>query len=189
MNHDLSGKKIAILIANGFIQSDVIAAQRAFQDVKATVKLISSENGIVNGWEGSGWGHHFASDMSVNKALAADFDMVVIPGGMAHVEKLLKTEHTKRFIGGFMRAQKAIVAFADGVKVLVESGMLRGYEVSAPESLHSDITGEGANFSSEAICIDEHMITAMTSGENHKEVYDAACNAVMEYYAEMSEAA
>lgn len=133
MSHDLSGKKIAILIANGFQQSDVTAAQRMFQDAKATVKLVSSEAGLVNGWEGNGWGHHFASDISVSKALASDFDMVVIPGGMAHVEKLLKTEHTKRFVGGFMRAQKTIVAFADGVKVLIETGMLRDYEVAAPE--------------------------------------------------------
>lgn len=189
MNHDLSGKKIAILIANGFNQGDVTAAQRMFQDAKATIKLVSSEAGLVNGWEGNGWGHHYASDISLSKALAADYDMVIIPGGLSHVEKLMKTEHTKRFVSGFMRAQKVIVAFAEANKVLIESGMLRGYEVSAPETMHSDLTGEGADISTEMMCVDEHLVTVMKSGENYEEIYGAASQAVIDYYSEMSEAA
>jgi protease I len=180
MTHNLSGKNIAILIANGFVQSDVVAAQRMFQEAKASVKLISSENGLVNGWEGKSWGHHFAADIPLSKALAADFDMVIIPGGAAHVEKLLKTEHTKRFINSFMRAQKVIVAFSDGLKVLVETGMLRGYEVSAPEHLVSDMSGEGATISTEVICADDHLITTSLSGENQLDVYALACLAVID---------
>ncbi len=189
MNHDLSGKKIAILIANGFMQSDVTAAQRMFQDTKAKIHLVSCENGVVNGWEGNGWGHHYPSDVSLGKALAADYDAVVIPGGLAHVEKLLKTEHTKRFVGGFMRAQKVVVTFAEGVKTLIETGMVRDYEMTGPESVISDMNGEGVIVSSEMMCVDDHVITAQKSGEMYDEIFSATADAILAYYEEMSAAA
>lgn len=189
MNHDLSGKKIAILIANGFVQSDVTAAQRMFQETKAKIHLISCENGLVNGWEGNGWGHHYPSDVSLSKALAADYDAVIIPGGLGHVEKLLKTEHTKRFVGGFMRAQKVVVAMAEGVKTLAETGMIRDYEMSAPEMMASDLTGEGAIMSENMVCVDDHVITVQKSGKSYDEVFGAAADAILAYYEEMAAAA
>ena len=111
----LAGSKIAILVANGFMQADMIAAQRRLIEEGAHVRIVSSEQGLVNGWTGDDWGHHFAIDNPLNAALAADYDMLVVPGGARSVDKLKLTAHTKRFIGSFLAMQKPVAVTGDGV--------------------------------------------------------------------------
>lgn len=118
----LTGQKIAILAANGFDEADMIAAQRALVAAGATMRLVSSDNGLVNGWDGKGWGHNFPVDAALNTALGVDFDGLIIVGGQRSFDKLKMTAHTKRFIGSFMLAQKPIVAFGDAANVLMEAG-------------------------------------------------------------------
>lgn len=117
----LTGQKIAILAANGFDESDMIAAQRALVAAGAAMRLVSSDNGLVNGWDGKGWGHNFPVDAALNTALGVDYDGLVIVGGQRSFDKLKMTAHTKRFIGSFMMAQKPIVAFGDAADVLMEA--------------------------------------------------------------------
>lgn len=117
----LTGQKIAILAANGFDEADMIAAQRALVAAGATMRLVSSDNGLVNGWDGKGWGHNFPVDAALNTALGVDFDGLVIVGGQRSFDKLKMTAHTKRFIGSFMLAQKPVVAFGDAANVLMEA--------------------------------------------------------------------
>ncbi len=118
----LIGQKIAILAANGFDEADMIAAQRALVAAGATMRLVSSDNGLVNGWDGKGWGHNFPVDAALNTALGVDYDGLVIVGGQRSFDKLKMTAHTKRFIGSFMLAQKPVVAFGEAADVLMEEG-------------------------------------------------------------------
>ena len=50
MMKPLTGTKIAILVANGFDEENFLAAQKAVLEMGATVRLISSNQGLVNGW-------------------------------------------------------------------------------------------------------------------------------------------
>ena len=69
MNKPLLGVKAAMLVANGFSQQDMVAAQKALIQAGANVRVISPESGLVNGWEGEAWGHHFAVDAPLSSAL------------------------------------------------------------------------------------------------------------------------
>jgi protease I len=117
----LTGQKIAILAANGFDEADMIAAQRALVAAGATMRLVSSDNGLVNGWDGKGWGHNFPVDAALNTALGVDYDALVIIGGQRSFDKLKMTAHTKRFVGSFMMAQKPVVAFGDAAEILMDA--------------------------------------------------------------------
>lgn len=117
----LLGNKIAILAASGFDETDMIAAQRALSAAGATVRLISPDNGLVNGWDGKGWGHNFPVDAALNTALGVDYEGLVIIGGQRSFDKLKLTAHTKRFIGSFFMAQKPIVAMGDAVNALMDA--------------------------------------------------------------------
>lgn len=117
----LLGTKIAILAANGFDEADMIAAQRALSAAGATVRLVSSDNGLVNGWDGKGWGHNFPVDAALNTALGVDYEGLVIIGGQRSFDKLKLTAHTKRFIGSFLMAQKPIVAMGEAAQELMEA--------------------------------------------------------------------
>src|SRR3546814_15118488 len=81
MDHPLAGKTVAILVANGFEELEMTEPQRALLGAGATLKLVSPEQGLVNGWHGKAWGHYFPIDTQISEALAADFDALLVPGG------------------------------------------------------------------------------------------------------------
>jgi protease I len=78
MDQPLAGKTIAILVANGFEEIEMTEPQRALLKAGATVRLISPEQGLVNGWHGAAWGHYFPVDRGIAEVLGADFDREVM---------------------------------------------------------------------------------------------------------------
>lgn len=134
MSKPLPGTKIAILVANGFDQQDFTEVQKMLNGAGAKIKIISPDQGLVNGWEGQGWGHHFPVDQTLSTALGADFDMLVIPGGTRSMEKLKTTAHTKRFFNSFMNAGKPVAVFGDVADLLVFSG--QSSDVAAHTNLY-----------------------------------------------------
>src|SRR5690606_34600045 len=98
MDTPLAGKNVALLVANGFEELDMTEPQRALLGAGATVKIVSHEQGLVNGWYGEAWGHFFPVDVPLSQALAADFDALLIPGGFRGVERLAGNAHAKRLV-------------------------------------------------------------------------------------------
>lgn len=159
MHKPLSNQKIAILVANGFVEQDLTHTQRALQAAGANARIVGMDNGLVNSWTGESWGHNFATDFLLNNALAADFSMLVILSGRRSVEKLKLTAHTKRFIGGFMNASKPVVAMGDAIELLAFTDQIKGRQVSAAGFVPSLITNAGAVVVDENIKVDGNLMS------------------------------
>jgi protease I len=160
-NKTLSGNKVAMLAANGFDQHDMIESQKALIAAGANVRIVSSDNGLVNGWEGKAWGHHFAVDSPLASALAADYDMLVIPAGNRSFDKLKLTAHTKRFINGFMAANKPVAVFGDALNLLFFSDHIRGRTVNGADTMKDMIAQAGGTWSDSTPCIDGNLMTGV----------------------------
>lgn len=159
MNKPLLGEKLAVLVANGFCENDLTAAQRALQKAGTNVRIVGMDQGLVNGWTGDGWGLHYAADHALNAALAADFDILLIPGGQRSVDKLKLTAHTKRFIAGFMTARKPVIAFGEALELLVFCDQVDGRTVCGPDRLKEPAEQAGAQWSDEPFVIDSNLMT------------------------------
>jgi protease I len=174
MTSQLSGKKIAILVANGFDENQMTEIQRALIKVKATIKTIAPENGVVNGWQGAGWGHYFPIDGQIGETLGSDFDMLVIPGGERATAKLKGNLHTRRIISHFIDAEKPVAAIGAGVGLLAVAAGIKGRTVAAPADTHTDLKAAGANVSEETLYVDETLLTS--NGDDNAAWIDAALN-------------
>src|SRR5580704_7123236 len=102
MTISLAGKNVALLVANGFDENQMAEIQRALTKAQATLRTIAPEQGVVNGWQGAGWGHYFPVDIQIGEALRSDFDMLVLPGGERGIAKLKANPHARRIIGHFL---------------------------------------------------------------------------------------
>lgn len=127
--------KVAVLVANGFEESNFLAAQRFFQEKGVFVKIVSMNQGLVNGWHGEGWGHNYAVDVPLNSALGVDYDALVIPGGKRSLEKLKMTAHTRRFIGSFMNANKPVCVMGDAVDIMMHTQQSEGRMMSGADDV------------------------------------------------------
>lgn len=180
MSHSLSGKKIALLIANGFDQADMTAAQRALIEKGANVRIVSPETGLVNGWDNTSWGHNFAVDQALNTALGADFDMVVVPGGERSSNKLKLTAHSKRFLGSFMNAGKPVCIMGDALALMVFTDLLTGRTVDGPDALAAAATQVNAVWEGKGvICIDGNLMTGDITDATRSVFVEAMLNHFM----------
>ena len=167
MSKSLTGKKIALLIANGFDQADMTAAQKALIEQGAHVRIVSPETGLVNGWDNSSWGHNFAVDEPLNTVLGADYDMVVVPGGERSINKLKLTAHSKRFLGSFFNAHKPIAMMGDAVALIAFTENVVGRTVEGPDSVADMVMQAGGVWNGRnEICVDGNLITCNVTDMN-----------------------
>ena len=168
MSKSLSGMKIAILVSNGFNQQDMTDTQKVMNSAGVSLKLISPDQGLVNGWEGAGWGHHFAVDQQLSTALGADFDGLIVPGGQRGLDKLKTTAHTRRFVNSFLTAQKPVVLFNDAIDLLGYAQQLSGRVVAGPEAMKDDVVAGGANWAEQSPVIDNNLYTGRVETEEER---------------------
>lgn len=166
MSKPLLGCKIAILVANGFCEQDMTETQRALMDAGANMRIVSTEPGLVNGWTGEGWGHHFASDAGLSSALGADYAMLIIPGGQRSHDKLRLTAHTRRFISSFMAAEKPVVVFDDAVGLMASTDNVKGRTVSGPTGFEEAVVMAGGAWDANMPCMDNNVMSGAVNDEN-----------------------
>ena len=121
---NLSGKKIAIIVASGFDETGFIAIQRVMMDAGAKLKIISSEAGLVYSWNGDGWGMSYPTDAALSTTLAIDYEGLIIPAGERHIDNLQTDAHAKRLLRAFLREDMPVLLQGDAKKLLslVEGG-------------------------------------------------------------------
>lgn len=170
MQKPLVGTKIAVLVANGFEENHFITVQRHFLEMGAALKIVSTNQGLVNGWDGASWGHNFAVDAQLNTALGVDYSGLIIPGGSRSIEKLKTTAHTRRFIGSFMAAHKPVAVMGDALQLMAFSEQLDGLTVSGDDAMRDMAVQAGAKWNDEAMFQDGTVLTGqcdMTSMDDY----------------------
>lgn len=159
MKKPLLGKKIAVLVANGFAEKDLTMTQKALGDTGADLRVVSMNQGLVSSWFEGDWGLNYASDQVLSQALAVDFDMLIVPGGERSVQKLELTAHTRRFIGGFIDSRKPVAFYAEAMELLVYSERAEGMVVAGPPALKEKIEAAGATYTDEPFAVSGSVMT------------------------------
>src|SRR3546814_12218563 len=77
----LSGKTVAILVANGFYEEDMTETQKALASEGAVPRVVSTEVGLVNGWHEGTWDHNFYVEVKPKDVLPSQYDALLLPGG------------------------------------------------------------------------------------------------------------
>ncbi len=175
----LTGTKIAVLVANGFEEKGFLAAQKMMLELGATLRIISTNQGLVNGWEGSGWGHNYAVDSQLKTALGVDYAALILPGGERSMEKLKQTAHTRRFIGSFMAAEKPVAAMGDGVLLMAMCEQLTDVKVTGPENAQEVCEQGGAEWMGTALEMQGNLLTGLCDGDHQEEYFSMMSELMM----------
>ncbi|HOO50931.1 MAG TPA: DJ-1/PfpI family protein [Alphaproteobacteria bacterium] len=182
MSKPLAGMNAAILVGNGFNEIEMTTFQRAILEAGAKPHIVSVENSLVNGWRGTNWGLNHPVDKHISDALAADYDILVIPGGARSHDKLLSTAHTKRFIGGFMAAYKPIMSLGDSAGLLADLDLLQGVMVAGDEEIRSKVTEKGGVWSENAPVIHHNLFSSPCTDVNKEELAQGFINFTFDQY-------
>ena len=156
----LAGRKIAIVLANGFEEEEFTEPQKKLIEAGATTKVVSRANGLVNGWYEGGWGHFFPVDQDLAETLAIDYDALVVPGGSRAVEKLADDPHAMRVLKAFVRAAAPTFIVGDAVRLLAVGEVVSGRAVTGSDDVRAEVEAAGANWTEAAANADGNLVTA-----------------------------
>ena len=144
----LAGKRIVILVEEGFEDSELMEPLRAMKDAGARVVLAGS--GSKPGYKGKHGSTKIKVDTTADRIKLKDFDALIIPGGYAPdkmrlhkpMVDLVKTAHDK---------DKVIAAICHGD---------RGCRVTSWPSIAVDLKNAGAIWVDEPVVRDGNIITS-----------------------------
>jgi len=117
----LAGKKVAILVADGFEQVEMTEPRRALEDAGARTSLISPAQGHVQGWKHFDKADRFRVDVKLDDAGAQDFDALLLPGGVANPDQLRIQPKAVAFVREFFDAGKPVAAICHGLWPLIDA--------------------------------------------------------------------
>jgi protease I len=156
----LADKNAALLVADGFDEHQMTEIQRALTKAGVRIKTVAAESGIVNGWQGDGWGHHFHVDQPISEALGSDFDFLALPGGARSADKLRQNPHARRIVNHFIEANKPIAAIGEGVGLLTLGEKIAGRTLAAPQEIADGLKAAGIIIGEDDQIIDENILTS-----------------------------
>jgi protease I len=158
--NDLRNKRIAVLVENGFEQSELIEPRQALEDAGAKVDIVSPQKGKVKGWKHTTWGDEVTVDRQLDTANAAEYDALLLPGGVMNPDKLRINPRAVQFVKAFVDSGKPIAAICHAPWTLIEAGGVRGRTVTSAPSLTTDLVNAGASWVDREVVVDNGLVTS-----------------------------
>ena len=157
---DLTGKKVAILVEQGFEQVELIKPRKALDKAGAQTQVVSPQEGEVRGWNMKRWGKSVAVEVPLDSADPAEFDALLLPGGVMNPDKLRLNPKAIEFIKAFFDAGKPIAAICHGPWTLIDAGVIAGRRVTSYPSIQTDLKNAGAEWVDEQVVTDNGLVTS-----------------------------
>lgn len=139
MGQKIKARRVAILLANGFEQSELVQAMETFHQGGFTCHLVSSEEGSVRAWDQTDWGDVFHVDVPLGQARCRNFDILFLPGAVMNPSNLRRDPKAANLVCAFFAAGKPVAALCHGPWVLVNSGIARAVKNHAYRSHRCDV--------------------------------------------------
>ena len=156
----LSGKKVAILAADGFEQVELTRPRAALDDAGAETTVVSLKSGSIQGMNHADKGETVAVDQTLGEAKPDDFDALRIPGGLMNPDSLRSSEEALEFVRHFFREGKPVAAICHAPWVLIDAGIIRGRTVTSWPAIKSDIQNAGAHWVDQEVVVDNGLVTS-----------------------------
>ncbi|OZI06806.1 protease [Siphonobacter sp. BAB-5385] len=160
MEQKLQGKKVAILVTDGFEQVELTEPQQALIDAGAETKIISPKDKEVKGWDHTDWGDTFNVDVPLSEANPEDYDALLLPGGVMNPDSLRMETDAVAFVEHFFESGKPVAAICHAPIMLIEADVVEGRKLTSYPSLKTDLINAGAEWVDEEVVTDNGLVTS-----------------------------
>jgi protease I len=163
---DLKGKTIAMLATDGFEQSELLDPKQRLEKLGARVEVISPDGKQkIRGWKEKNWGDEVTVDQALSEVDPADYDALVLPGGVINPDNLRREPKAIAFIQAVAKDNKPIAAICHGPWLLAESDLVKGRRLTSWASVKTDLTNAGGQWQDSEVVVDGNLITSRNPGD------------------------
>lgn len=162
MDGSLKGRAVAILATHGFEQSELEVPKNALTEVGARVDVVAPQSGTIRGFRHFDPGDDVTVDRTLDEVGAADYDALVLPGGVFNPDALRSDDKALGFVRDFFSQHKPVGAICHAGWTLIDAGVVEGRRVTSVRSIRTDLRNAGAIVLDEEVVVDEGLVTSRT---------------------------
>lgn len=172
----LKGKKIAVIVADGFEEIELTGPVWYFKQLGADVEIVAPKYNpaperyglafpelakthvmAIQYLQPVGW---LKFDRTADQIKVSDYDAVFIPGGAWNPDNLRYDKDVIKFIQDFNKSGKLIAAICHAPVVLASADILKGRKLTGYWNIQSDLKNAGATVLEQPVVTDGNIITS-----------------------------
>lgn len=164
----LTGRRVLAIVTNYGVEQDELVVpvdHLSGQGVDVTVAAQSSDpvQTLVGDKDP---GRTVTPDTTFADVDAADYDLLLVPGGTINADNLRLDEEAVGLVRAFAASGRPIAAICHGPWALVEAGVLGGVTLTSYPSLRTDVRNAGGEWRDEEVVTDDAGGFALVTSRN-----------------------
>ncbi|HET7817155.1 MAG TPA: type 1 glutamine amidotransferase domain-containing protein [Sphingomicrobium sp.] len=148
------------MATDGFEESELFGPLALLTARGAEVRLASPTPSPIQATVRDDPGKVIRPDLTIGQADAADFDALLLPGGVRNPDALRTDAEAIALIRAFAGAGKPVAAICHGPWLLVEADLLRGRKATCWRSIRTDLANAGAILLDQPAVTDGNIVTS-----------------------------
>jgi protease I len=158
----LNGKRIAVLVADGYEQGELEAALAALKAAGAATTVVALRPGRIRGMHVHQPADLQRVDKKIEDAQADDYDGLLVPGGYIGPDLLRQSAPARAFVRAFDAAGKPIALMSHAALLLISSGLAGGRMLTSWPGVRDDLVNAGATWLNRDVVRDGHVLSSRT---------------------------
>jgi protease I len=151
-------KRVAMVLAKNYEDSEAIDPKRALEDQGAVVTVIGIEPGAIEGKKGAILRADTTFD-EISEDEFASFELLVIPGG-GSPENLRIHAPAVEFTRRFVESGRPVGSICHGPQLLISADVLRGRTTTCVNKIRDDVVNAGAEYLDQPLVEDGNLISS-----------------------------
>jgi protease I len=147
--------KALILTADGVEDSEFLYPYYRLREEGIDVDVATPDGKAATGKHG----YPVPANMKISDARSADYDMLVLPGGLGP-EKVRVIDNAVRIAREMMAAGKVVASICHGIQTLISADVLKGRRATCWAGVRDDLKAAGADYSDQEVVVDGTLITS-----------------------------
>ncbi|HXL99668.1 MAG TPA: type 1 glutamine amidotransferase domain-containing protein [Rhizomicrobium sp.] len=156
----IADAKILIIATNGFEQDELLVPRDKLREAGAKVTVATPDGKTIRGWNHDDWGRDAEADAKIADTKCADYDALVIPGGVINPDKLRVDADAMKVVKDFLATGKTVAAICHGPWLLVQADACRGREMTSYKSIRKDVENAGGRWVDKEVVVDNGVVTS-----------------------------
>lgn len=151
--------KVAILVAGGFEEVEMVQPRQALDAAGAETWLIAPSI-KVRAWHHGTWSKTYETDIALEAVVADDYDALLLPGGVINADALRLHARAVEFVANMAASNKPIAVICHGAWILINAQVVAGKTMTSWPSLRIDLENAGATWLDQEVVVDGLLVSS-----------------------------
>ncbi|MDB5098903.1 MAG: putative protease [Cyanobacteria bacterium RYN_339] len=160
---ELEGRRVAVIVADGFEQSEFDGPVQALRAAGARVDVVAEDAphlGHIHGVKHFDPAPGTKADRLLSDVDVADYDALLVPGGLASPDHMRQSEAHLKLVAAFIDADKPTALICHGPWLLADSDRAKGRTVTSWPAIRRDLERAGARWRDDEVVVDGNLVTS-----------------------------